>query len=134
MPNTDIQTLRDLLGPVYDVRAAMGVLSWDQEVFMPPKGAAARGQQLSTLSGIAHRLFTDKKLGDTLNRLREATGLSGDDAKLVSETWHDYDRATKLPEEFVARFTEETSKAFQAWVRAKGESDFQRFGRTSKRS
>ncbi len=127
MANADIQTLREHLAPVFDVRAALGVLSWDQEVNMPPKGAAARGQQLATLSGIAHRLFTDRKLGDLLNRLRAAPGLSPDDARLVSETWHDYDRATKLPEKFVQKFTEETSKAFQAWIGAKRDSNFAAF-------
>ncbi len=127
MSNPLIRSLRDELAPVFDVRAAMGVLSWDQEVNMPPKGAEARGQQLATLSGIAHRLFTDPKLGDLLKRLRDANDLTPDERKLVSETWHDYDRATKLPERFVARFSEETSKAFQAWIRAKQESDYSVF-------
>jgi carboxypeptidase Taq len=127
MPNADIQDLRDRLAPVFDVRAAIGVLSWDQEVNMPPKGAMARGRQLATLSGIAHRLFTDPKLGELLKRLRDVAGLSSDERKLVSETLHDYDRATKLPERFVQSFTEETSKAFQAWVAAKRDSNFNAF-------
>ena len=127
MANADVQALREQLAPVFDVRAALGVLSWDQEVNMPPKGAAARGQQLATLSGIAHRLFTDAKLGDLLKRLREASGLSEDEHKLVAETWHDYDRATKLPDRFVQKFTQETSKAFQAWIGAKRDSDFPAF-------
>jgi len=37
---------------IADVNNANAVLSWDQEVYMPPNGATYRAQQLSTLSGI----------------------------------------------------------------------------------
>jgi Zn-dependent M32 family carboxypeptidase len=49
--------LKSRLRDVHNLRMAEAVLSWDQEVYMPPKGAAARGAQLATLSAQAHRLF-----------------------------------------------------------------------------
>ena len=38
---------------ITDINLAAGVLHWDQEVNMPPKGAAFRAQQLATLSEIS---------------------------------------------------------------------------------
>ncbi|MBI2432978.1 MAG: carboxypeptidase M32 [Candidatus Hydrogenedentes bacterium] len=53
--------------------------------------------------------------------------MTPDDAKLVSETLYDYERATKLPERFVETLAEEQSKAYEAWVRARKASDFNTF-------
>ena len=38
-----------------DLRALQGaitLLTWDQETYLPPKGAEARGEQLATLQGL----------------------------------------------------------------------------------
>ncbi|RYZ20722.1 MAG: carboxypeptidase M32, partial [Chitinophagaceae bacterium] len=35
---------------IADIRYASAVLQWDQETYLPPKGAEHRGRQLSTLS------------------------------------------------------------------------------------
>ena len=122
------ETLRARLGEVIDLRMAAAVLQWDQEVFMPPKGAAARGRQLATLSALAHRLFTTEEMGKLLWELRDARdALSQDQAKLITETAYDYERARQLPEAFVERFAEEQSKAYEAWTRAREASDFAAF-------
>ena len=120
-----LDTLREKLGEVADVRATVALLEWDQETYMPPKGATARGEQLATLSALGHRLFTAPELGALLDELQEDAGnLEPDDAKLVGETLYDYNRATKLPESFVQEFAREQSKAFQAWLKAREESSF----------
>ncbi len=118
--------LRRRIGEIKDVNASLAVLHWDQEVFMPPKAAAGRGQQLSTLSSIAHRMATDESFGARLNELDQA-GLEGDDAKLVSETLHDYEREKKLPETFVREFSLLQSQAYEAWVKARKDSTFAAF-------
>ncbi len=127
MAVAELGELRGKLAEVFDVRAAIGLLSWDQEVNMPPKAAPARGQQLATLSGVAHRMFTDKGVGELLRRLGEAKGLCADERRLVSETAYDYGRATKLPESFVTRFSEAASRGFHAWIKAKKDNRFSGF-------
>jgi carboxypeptidase Taq len=125
MSNTDLQVLRERLGEVADISSALSLLHWDQEVYMPPKGAMARGQQIATLSALSHRLFTAKEMGTLLEDLREqADHMQPDDAKLVEETLYDYRRATCLPEKFVHAFAEECSNAYEAWVVARKESRF----------
>lgn len=122
-----LETLKEKYGEVLDLHGAIALLHWDQEVYMPPKGAAARGRQLATLSALAHRLFTDGALSALLAELEGDTTLSGDDERLVAETRHDFDLATKLPEHFVATLAEEQSKAYQAWTQARTESRFALF-------
>ena len=43
---------------IADVKYAAAVLQWDQETYIPPKGAGFRGRQLATLSEIAHEWST----------------------------------------------------------------------------
>ncbi|MDP8246105.1 MAG: carboxypeptidase M32 [Candidatus Hinthialibacter antarcticus] len=121
-----LNDLRRRIGEIKDISASLSVLHWDQEVFMPPKAAAGRGQQLSTLSSIAHRMATDDELGALLEDLDQA-GLEGDDATLVSETLHDYKREKKLPESFVREFSLLQSQAYEAWVKARKDSNFPTF-------
>jgi Zn-dependent M32 family carboxypeptidase len=45
---------------IADVRHAHAVLQWDQETYLPAKGARFRAQQLSTLAQIAHEWFSDE--------------------------------------------------------------------------
>jgi len=47
-----------------------------------------------------------------------------DEVRLLKVTRRQYDRATRVPSDFVAEFALVTSKAFEAWVEAKGKSDF----------
>jgi carboxypeptidase Taq len=126
--NQQLRMLRERLGEVADIRAAVSLLEWDQETYMPPKGATARALQIATLSALAHRLATDPAMGDLLRTLRDASDrLDADDAKLVDETLYDYERATKLPERFVHQFAEARSRGYHAWVQARGESAFSVF-------
>lgn len=123
-----LATLKQKLSEIHDVHAAAALMQWDQEIFMPPKAAAGRGKQLSTLSTIAHRMFTDKEVGDTLKALQDQSGsLNADENKLVNETWYDYERATKLPDDYVQEFSLERSHAFNAWIEAKKDNNYKTF-------
>ena len=120
-----IALLRERLGEIADVNAALALLQWDQETYMPPKGALARAFQEATLSALSHRLFTSPEMERLLQTRRDAADrLSPDEAKLVSETWYDYQRATRLPEAFVREFAQARSQGFEAWVNARERSDF----------
>lgn len=121
------ENLREALGGYLDVTAALSVLGWDQEVHMPPKGAARRGRQLATLSGIAHRMLTDDAVGDALAALEDDATLDADARALVNEARYEYDRATKLPEAFVTQLAQEQSRAYETWVQARRTNDFARF-------
>ena len=79
--NQNYTRYTELLRKVADIQNAAALLNWDQETYMPPKGAAFRAQQLSTLAGIAHELATSKELGDLLEALSNDKTLSDREQK-----------------------------------------------------
>ena len=122
-----MDALRDACAKVIDVNAAISLLHWDLEIYMPPKGAVARGEQIATLSAISHRMLTDPTIGHALAELLEDDSLSLDDATMVREMNYDYETATKLPESFITRFAEEQSAAYHAWFDAREKGDYKVF-------
>jgi len=128
MSNTadQLTTLRDRLALVTDLNASAALLEWDQETYMPPAAAEARAQQLATLKTLAHEHFTDDTTGSLLDNLNGA--LEDDtDRALVRIARRDFDRATKLSSDFVARFTRAKARAMEAWKAARADDDFTRF-------
>lgn len=111
-----------------DVLHAIGLLSWDKEVNMPKLGERFRNQQIATLSGIAHELFTSDSMGELLEQLHsEQAVLAPDAAKNVVLTKKDYDRSKKLNEAFVIRRSQVCSNAYDSWVKAREANDFKQF-------
>ncbi len=130
MTTDKLQRLKDLLGEVWDIHMAAAVLGWDQETYMPPAGAQARGQQLSTLGRIAHLKFTSEEIGRLLEDLApEAADWDpdSDEARLVKVTRREYLKATKVPPDFVAESAKVASRAMMAWREAKAKADFSIF-------
>ena len=80
---------------IADVRNANALLQWDQETYLPAKAAAIRGQQIATLSELAHQLFTDEKLGSLLNDLKQRDDLSENEKKNIELTLEDYTKNKK---------------------------------------
>ena len=64
-----LDRLKDILGEVSDINHAIAVLSWDQQVNMPPGGNEARGRQLGTLGKLAQEKFIADEVGSLLEDL-----------------------------------------------------------------
>jgi carboxypeptidase Taq len=84
-----------------DINYAAGLLQWDQEVYMPPKGAEIRAQQLATLSGLAHETGTDAELGRLLESLTNDPSLNDKQRRNVKEAFRKYNDRLKYPNAFV---------------------------------
>jgi len=83
------------LQKIADVRYAIAVLQWDQETYMPQKGAGFRAQQVATLSQISHELFTRESFKNLLQDLLNCSGLDETEQKNVSLSWYDYTQITR---------------------------------------
>ena len=84
--------------------------------------------RLGTLGKIAHEKSTSDEVGKLLQDLKhEFTDSESDDAALVRVSARNYDKATRVPSQFVSKQAIVTTKAFEAWVEAKGKSDFSIF-------
>ena len=119
---TKLRELKGLLAEVNDLESAGAVLQWDQSTYMPTGGAAARGRQMATLARLAHEKFTAPALGRLREELSRATAhdpVDSDVASLIRVTRRDYERAVKVPAEFVARLSEHTAATYQVWTQAR---------------
>ncbi|GAA4337114.1 carboxypeptidase M32 [Flaviaesturariibacter amylovorans] len=112
------------LSRIADIRNASALLQWDQETYLPPKGAHFRGQQLSTLSEIAHAEFTDPALGQLLNELLADATLSGEQRRNVELSREDYEKNKKYSADLVRRLSDATNKAFHSWIEARRQNAF----------
>ena len=125
-----MQQLKSLLAEVADLNHVQELLGWDQQTYMPQGAAESRGNQLATLGKISHQKFTSDEIGTLLGDLEkefEGADPDSDDLRLLGVTRHEYDRATKVPAEFVTEFALVTSRAFDAWLEAREKSDFSVF-------
>ena len=108
---------------IADIRYASAVLQWDQETYLPHKGAELRGRQLATLSELAHSMFTDRNLGEILQKLTNDQ-LQPLEKINVSLTKEDYDRQKKLPTEFVGKLSQAINRSFHKWIEARKADNF----------
>ena len=125
-----IQQLRTILAEISDLNYAAALLGWDQQTYMPPGGAEARGNQLALLGRLAHEVGTSPALGKLLDELSPyaaALDPDSDDACLVKVTARDYAKATRVPSRHIVEFTQVTTLAQQAWAEARQKSDFSIF-------
>jgi len=118
--NQYVQHLRKLA----DVMYSSAVLQWDQETYMPDKGAEIRGQQLATLAGITHELGTDTKLGELLLKLKEDSSLDAKQKRNIELSFKDYTDRKKYTTEFVQKLTLTIAETFTSWQEAKTKNDF----------
>lgn len=125
--NPKLLKLQSLLAEIEDLHSAASVLYWDSKTYMPSKGFAARGRQLATLRQIAHEKFTDGKIAQLLEDLRDYEqnlDYSSDEASLLRLTRRQCDRSSKVPAEFTARFANLQTESYEAWGRARPENNF----------
>lgn len=110
------------------VRSIGSVIGWDQETYLPPAGAAHRAAQLSWISARAHEMAVSDEWRMALEEAEAAdTGEDSKHSANLREFRRDFDRATRLPVELVARASEATSLAKHAWANARKRSDFAAF-------
>ncbi|RYY31020.1 MAG: carboxypeptidase M32 [Chitinophagaceae bacterium] len=109
---------------IADLRFAAGLLQWDQETYLPPKGAAKRGQQIATLTEISHELFTNEQLGKLLDQLLERDNYTHKQKRNIQLSREDYNRQQKIPAEFVRRLSETVNRSFHSWMQARKENNF----------
>lgn len=106
------------------------LLAWDEDTYMPPRGAEHRGNQMALLAGLVHARATDPRVGELLTELADSP-LAADppspEAVNVRELRRRYDRLTRLPRRLVEELARVTTLAQHAWAEARRDADFGRF-------
>src|ERR1700756_3067824 len=107
--DNEFAELKQRLQRIEDLRNAERVLIWDQSTYMPASAAEGRGRQLGLLASLSHERLSDPAIGrllDSVTPWAESQGPDSNAAALVRVTRRDYDRATRVPSEFVNRLGE----------------------------
>jgi len=101
---------------------AQAVLHWDASAMMPPGGAAARGEQLAVVAGLAHELLIDPATADDL-----AAADAGDnpwETENLALMRNAQARAAALPVALVEAKERVNAACETVWRVAKAQSDF----------
>jgi carboxypeptidase Taq len=121
--------LKSVVREVTALGEVEGLLSYDEQCFMPPGAAAARAAQKGALATATHALATGGAMRAAVEALR---GREGDlptprmqaNVRLATRA---YDQQARKPAALAAREAELESEAFGAWQRARAEADFSLF-------
>ncbi len=119
--------LKQRLQEVYDLNRVAALLHWDQTTYMPPGGAPARGRQTALISKLAQEKFVDPEIGRLLDALRpyeESLPYDSDEASIIRVTRREYERAVRIPPEFMAMFRQHVSVTYTVWTKARPANDF----------
>ena len=130
MSQAAFDDLRARLAEIADLGKAASLLSWDQHVMMPPKGAALRAEQMATIGRIAHTKFIDPEIGRLLDNLAswgEQHDYDSFEASLIRVTRRDWEKARRVPPELRAEISRAAVLANPVWVDARKQNDFASF-------
>ncbi len=127
--STVYDQLRTLKREAATIGSIEGLISWDQETYMPAGAAQARSAQMGLLARLGHERHTDPRLGELIGACENDSELMGDDrlAANIREMRRDYDLKTKLPSELVEELARVGSQAQEAWKSARKADDFKAF-------
>jgi carboxypeptidase Taq len=114
-------------GDVLHLSRVGGLLNWDEQVNMPPRGALARGEAKATLAGVLHERICDERFGDAIAALTGDSSLDALGAARVREAKRERDRAVRVPPALVRALAHAESAGFDAWQTARASSDFSLF-------
>ncbi|KAI7846262.1 hypothetical protein COHA_000242 [Chlorella ohadii] len=127
----DYEALCKKLKEVSALSGISGLLGWDEMVFLPSNAVNSRAAQKSALAGVLHEKQTEAEIGQLLQRLQAANlaaeGLNEYEQATVREAARDYRKLTAVPKELAQREAELESRGYQAWVKARQDSDFSQF-------
>ncbi|HEV2785976.1 MAG TPA: carboxypeptidase M32 [Solirubrobacteraceae bacterium] len=113
--------LLERLGELSDLRHAIMLLSWDQQVTMPATGAAARADALGTIRRVHHDRLIDPALGALLDAAAETAPL------IVRVVRRDHDVGRRVPGDLAAEMSRAGSEGYTAWLAAREANDYALF-------
>ena len=134
LPATGHDTYDQLIQLVVDASllgSTHQLMSWDQEVLMPPRGVAFRSRQLSQMARLHHEAATNPRIGELLTDCESDSALTADptspQAVNIREIRYAYDRRTKLPAELVEEESRLASMGQHIWAEARKNNEFAAF-------
>ncbi len=122
---TAYESLTQRFNRIAVLNEAAAMLGWDAAAMMPAGGAAARGEQLAVLAGLAHEVLAAPETGEALEKAQgQAPGQSGWQAQNLALMQTAYIRATALPRDLVEASVRAARACEMIWRQARRDADF----------
>ncbi|MBL4806350.1 MAG: carboxypeptidase M32 [Rhodobacteraceae bacterium] len=106
-----------------------GLLGWDQETQMPPKGGVQRAEHMGALESVLHARRTDERIPDWIAAI-DQSGLNAVEKTNISEAQKSYDNATKIPADLAEALARLAAEAQGIWAKARAAENFKDFAPT----
>ncbi len=101
-------------------------LGYDLNVSMPPKGSEGRAEQSSYITKLLTEKWLDSEFRALIEEIDEKS-LNEEESAIIRNLRHSGHYYWSVPKEVVIKLSEETSKAFSVWAKAKENNDFKSF-------
>ena len=125
---TQLAELKHRLLEIGDLNAAGALLGWDHATYMPKCGAPARGPARVPPSASwctkSRSIRNSASCSTRSSPMPAACPKTSDDASLIRVARRDFEKAIKVPAEYVARASAFGSTSYDAWTRARPANDF----------
>lgn len=121
------ETLAAVMSDVRALGGAVSLLQWDQETFMPARGAAARGDQLAVVQAALHERLTSRAVAEALERAERDADGDEERAAALRALRFDHERAARVPQELVRALAQAQAEGIDAWKAARAARSFARF-------
>lgn len=121
------------LAEIGHITGAQGLLHWDQQCYMPPKGIVGRAQQLAVLGKISHEMIVADETRKLLEEAEsEVASLDpeSDEALTLRVVRRDFDQATKIPTPLVVEMAKATAEGHEIWAKARQQKEWSQFSPT----
>lgn len=122
--------LMKVVGPIFDLCSTIQLMEWDQQTYMPPGGAKSRATQIATLSRMVHERFTSEQFAAALEAAEQEVSSMDPDSEqalVVGRLRRDLSKSSRIPADWVEESQTAFRLAFNAWVDARRESNFNSF-------
>ena len=134
MNNSKLEKLKKTGRELTLLEHSIALLSWDQEILIPPKGVEERADQLALLEGIYHSKLTATEVGNMFKDLGADESNPGGNEELdpsdrayIRFFYNKYHRAVCLPSDLVEEMARAASLGQSVWVKARKDNDFSSF-------
>lgn len=117
------EQLKTILRDISGLESAASLLSWDQQVNLPPRGGAGRAAQLATIAALLHERRTDPAFVELVQEL-STEDLPEEARENVTLVWREIVRAKAVPRELVRAIAKVSSETHDLWLDARRNRSF----------
>lgn len=130
MENNAFVNLEKSLTELGYLGSVSALLEWDQNVNVQSGGHEARANLSGYIAGLKHQKFVSKEFEDVLLKaveMEKSGGLAPEEIFIIHKTQSNFEKAKKLPSEFVESSAQLFAESYEIWKNARAKSDFSLF-------